>query len=153
MSSNCWRRWAPVIRTRGRPALLLMASICSWHPSSPGHASARATGGVRLARAEEESAVPSGRRSGDAALGSQPHRVGPLDARGPAELLEGPDDPGTDVDLSAEDAVPGAGGVGVVQVVPRLAKAEQGQLPEVGRPVPRGERPCTHVVADRVDRP
>src|SRR3954454_24662600 len=113
MSSNCWRRRAPVIRTRGRPALLLMASIVPRTCLRPGDR------WVRVARAEEESAVRSVRRSGDAALGSQPHRVGPLDARGPAELLEDPDDPGTDVDLSAEDAVPGAGGVGVVQVVPR----------------------------------
>jgi hypothetical protein len=38
--------------------------------------------------------------------------------RDPAEFLQAPDQPGGDVDLAAEHAVSGAGGIGVVQVVP-----------------------------------
>ena len=54
-----------------------------------------------------------------------------------------------------QDAVPGAGRVGVVQVVPRLAAAEDRQRPEVRRPVAAGgdEGPVADDVADRVDRP
>src|SRR5690242_4077238 len=62
---------------------------------------------------------------------------GPADVGGPAEFLEGPDDAGGDVDLSALDAVAGAGGVGVVGVVPGLAHGGDGQRPEVGGLVPR----------------
>ena len=44
-----------------------------------------------------------------------------------------PDDGGRGVDLAALHAVPGAGGVGVVQVVPALAEGEQGQRPQAIR--------------------
>src|SRR6266516_3933540 len=51
----------------------------------------------------------------------EPLALGPPNRRRPAELLEGPDDPGRDVELAAVDAMPRAGRVGVVAVVPRLS--------------------------------
>ena len=51
------------------------------------------------------------------------------------------------------DAVAGAGGVGVVQVVPRLAHRGDGQRPDVGGAVAVGPGPVADDVADRVDRP
>ena len=52
-----------------------------------------------------------------------------------------------------QHAVPGAGRVGVVQVVPRLAHRQDRQPPDVGGPVAGAERPLADGVADRVDRP
>src|SRR3954449_5905281 len=98
MSSSCWRRWAPVIRTRGRPALLVMAPIVP--RPLPGPAPSVRGAGRR--------GPPSGGRRG-AAHGRPPDRVGPLHVPRPAQLLEHPDGPGADVDLTAEHAVAGAG--------------------------------------------
>src|SRR3954451_12649565 len=100
MSRSCWRRCAPVIRTRGRPALLVMLPIVPRDALRPGvrQVPARPGGGG--------AGAGSGRR--DPALGRPPHRVGPLHVARPPELLEDPDGPGADVDLAAKHAVPGA---------------------------------------------
>ena len=58
-----------------------------------------------------------------------------------------------DVDLAAQRAVPRAGRVGVVQVVPRLAEGQDGQPVHVPRLVPDLELLLAEGVADRVDRP
>ncbi len=59
--------------------------------------------------------------------------LGQRTSRGPAELLEQPDHPGRLVELTAQHAVAGRGRVGVVQVVPALAEAQDRQRPEVAR--------------------
>src|SRR5262249_51157408 len=79
--------------------------------------------------------------------------VRPANLPRPAELLEDPDRPRRDVDLSLEHAVPGTGRVGMVQVVPRLTGGQDRQRPEVRRLVARGERPLADHVTHRVDRP
>src|SRR5690606_2966770 len=63
------------------------------------------------------------------------------------------DDGGADVDLPLEHAVPGAGRVGVVEVVPGLAEGRDGQPPDVPRLVADLELLLAEDVADRVDRP
>src|ERR1700712_2239180 len=83
----------------------------------------------------------------------QPLGAGPAHLGGPAELLEQPDRPRGDVQLAAEHAVPGAGWVGMVQVVPGLTERQQGERPEVRRLVAGRERALTDHVADRVHRP
>jgi hypothetical protein len=80
-------------------------------------------------------------------------RGGPAHVMGPAESFQGPDDAGGDVDLAGSPAVAGAGGVGVVQVVPRLAHRQDRQRPEVRGFALRGEGAIADHVADRVDRP
>src|SRR4029450_21273 len=66
-------------------------------------------------------------------LGFELVHPGPFDVPGPAQLLEDPDQPRGDVNLSLQNAVTGAARVGVVRVVPRLAEAEDRQRPELGR--------------------
>src|SRR5437763_12444479 len=83
----------------------------------------------------------------------QPLRRRPPDLPGPAELLEQPDHPRGNVDLAAEDPVAGRGGIGVMRVVPGLAHRQDGQRPEVRRPVPAREGPLADHVTDRVHRP
>src|SRR5690242_20014424 len=126
-SSSCSRRSFPVIRAR---------------PPE------RRAGGPDAAR--EPSVVT--------ASSSQPsvrQPVGPRPADGgrPAQPLEEPDQPGAGVDLATQDAVPGAGRVRVVQVVPGLAHRQQRQPPDVAAAVAALERPLPEGVADRVDRP
>ena len=88
-------------------------------------------------------------------LGLQPLGLRPADVVGPAELLEHPDQAGRGVDLTAQHAVPRAGRVGVVQVVPGLAERQDRQRPEVRARSPsrvsNGRSP--YHVADRVDGP
>ena len=83
----------------------------------------------------------------------EPVPLGPADVGGPAEPLEQPDGARRDVQLAAVHAVPGAGRIGVVAVVPGLAHAQDRQRPEVGGPVAGGVGPLADHVADRVDRP
>src|SRR5437762_1644194 len=58
---------------------------------------------------------PADRRSG-----ADPVRTRPPDVAHPTEPLEDPDQPGRRVQLAGQDAVAGAGRVGVVGVVPAL---------------------------------
>jgi hypothetical protein len=73
--------------------------------------------------------------SGGRALLLEAFLVRPFDVEGPAKPFESLDEPGVDVDLSLEYAVARAGGVGVVKVVPGLALTQDGQPPDVPRPV------------------
>src|SRR4051794_17456509 len=57
-------------------------------------------------------------------------RPRPADVVDPAELFEDPDDACGDVELSSAHAVAGAGGVGVVGVVPGLAHGGDSKRPE-----------------------
>src|SRR3954468_11204440 len=77
----------------------------------------------------------------------------PADVVRPPELLEDPDGARRDVDLAAVDAVAGAGRVGVVQVVPRLAERRDREPPHVAGPVTALELVLADRMADRVDRP
>src|SRR5262245_56246873 len=52
----------------------------------------------------------------------EPIALRPAHVRYPAEPLEDPDKARVHVDLAAQHAVPGAGRIGVVQVVPVLAE-------------------------------
>src|SRR6185436_4201226 len=112
-------------------------SCCPRHGSSPwtGGGSGRpdVTGVVVGSSGPEGSAV--GGESGESSW------CGPAHVVSPAELLEGPNQPGGDVELPAVHAVAGAGGVGVVLVVRGVAHREHGQGPEVGGVVASGERP------------
>src|SRR6202030_3693830 len=56
----------------------------------------------------------------------------PVHAGGPAEALEDANDAGGDIDLPGIGAMPGAGGIGMVHVVPALAEGEQRQRQQVG---------------------
>src|SRR5688572_14534452 len=94
---------------------------------------------------------PHARRSGRDATSFDALGPRPADIRCPAELFEGPDDASAGVDLSLLDAVAGAGRVGVVQVVPRLAHGEDREPPDVAGLVAALERTVTHGVADGVD--
>src|SRR5699024_6407559 len=86
-------------------------------------------------------------------LGGESFSVGPAYLGGPTELFEDPDDPCGDVDLALEYTVAGAGGVGVVQVVPGLPEGGDRQPPHVAGTVAHLEVLLAHSVADRVDRP
>src|SRR5690606_41871350 len=118
---------------------------------------------VRGLRARDSVTVPvvavAGRLPATAAsLSGNPLRRQPLGGRpadviAPAQRLEEPDDGGADVDLPLEHAVPGAGRVGVVEVVPGLAEGRDGQPPDVPRLVADLELLLAEDVADRVDRP
>jgi fatty acid desaturase len=76
-----------------------------------------------------------GRQAGSAASSLvaaapvEPATGWPVHPGDPAEALEDPDDRGRDVDLPGVGAVPGAGGVGVMHVVPALAEGKQGEGP------------------------
>lgn len=78
-----------------------------------------------------------------------------MDGGGPAEALEEADDNGGDVDLAGAGAMPGAGRVGVVAVVPAFPERDQGQRPPVGGAViaAGGIRAGADKVAQRIDRP
>src|SRR5258706_6220215 len=86
-------------------------------------------------------------------LAGQPGLIRPPDIPYPAELLGYPDGARGDVDLPLEHAMPRAGRVGMMQVVPRLAERQHGQPRHVLRLVPGLELALTEGVADRVDRP
>src|SRR6202042_3801941 len=73
------------------------------------------------------------------ALAGQPALVRPADVGNPPELLGHPDEPRGDIDLSLEHPVPGAGRVGVVQVVPGLAEGQDRQPVDVAGLVPDAE--------------
>src|SRR5580692_9794872 len=90
-----------------------------------------------------------------ATTGVQAGRGRPVHAGRPAEALEDADDAGGDIDLPGIGAMPGAGGIGMVHVVPALAEGEQGERPQVGGAVvPAGsEGPGADHVAQRVDAP
>jgi hypothetical protein len=61
--------------------------------------------------------------------------IGPVHIGGPTGLSQQPDDGSAQVDLLWVHTVPGAGGVGVVHVVPTLPEGQQREWPEVGRAV------------------
>ncbi len=110
------RTLLPSVRFKCRETAARQARRCRHHRRERRGATA-----VRTRRARG-TAGPGGRggRSMSAVGGDsgQALLAGPANVVGPAELLQGPDDPGGDVDLAGADAVAGAGGVGVVQVVP-----------------------------------
>ena len=109
ISISCSRRSAPVIR-RARPRLRLACGA----PVGRHAALGQSAGSRRSLRVE-------------ALLDRPAHVVHP------ADLLDQPDDPGRGVDLAAQHAVPGAGRVGVVQVVPGLAHRRDREPPDVAR--------------------
>src|SRR5437660_6947284 len=100
MSSSCSRRSLPVMRLR-----LLAVGWLVTRPSSQCLLSVRPRARGQRAGHAAELAGPAG------VLGGQPLGVGPANVVGPAEPLAPPDQPGRDVDLAAEGAVPGAGRV------------------------------------------
>src|SRR5881409_66185 len=89
------------------------------------------------------------------AAGRDPVRRRPAHVVHPAEAFEEADDGGGRVDLAAVDSMPGAGGVGVVEVVPALTEGEQGQRPQVRGPVVAAgaEGALTDQVTEGVDAP
>src|ERR1700721_2375417 len=89
-------------------------------------------------------------RAGAKAGGSRPVHAG-----GPAEALEDANDAGGDIDLPGIGAMPGAGGIGMVHVVPALAEGEQSQRPQVGGAVVTAgsEGAGADHVAERGDAP
>src|SRR5262249_26072357 len=136
MSSSCSRRSLPVILLRpDTEDWLVTAPSCQ-----PADKSANRT--VRRPRGHGAQVPGSG------ALAAQPGLVRPADVVHPAELLGHPDQPGRGVDLAPECSVPGAGWVGVVQVVPRLAERQDGQPVDVPRLVPDLELRLAEGVAD-----
>src|SRR5580693_79923 len=122
MSSSCSRRSLPVI--------LLRPDLCGWEFTGSslrlrGHGATYLSGALHRHRAE----LPGGRGR---ALGREPVLVGPAHVVGPAQLLQRPDDARAGVELALQRSVPGAGGVGVVQVVPGFAERgdrEPGDVP------------------------
>src|ERR1700691_935867 len=112
MPSSCSRRSLPVILLRPEPdgGWLVTGPSCQLAGSSAN-------------RAGHGPLCHGAPLSGSAGLlAGQPGLVRPADVVDPAELLGHPDQPGGDVDLSLEHPVPGAGRVGVVQVVPGLTE-------------------------------
>src|SRR6202050_1018183 len=85
----------------------------------------------------------------------QAGRIRPVHAGRPAEALKEANDDGGDIDLPGIGAMPGAGWIGVVHVVPAFAEGEQSQRPQVGGPVvtASSERTVADHVAQRVDAP
>ncbi len=59
-------------------------------------------------------------------------QIRPVDAGGPAEAFENPDQTGRRVDLVRAGAVPGAGRRGVVPVMPALPEGDQRERPQIG---------------------
>src|SRR5581483_6287720 len=111
MPRSCSRRSFPVMRLRPETCVWALTGTSSRlraHRATPPGGEPRPVAEFPL--------------RGGGPLGSEPLRVGPADVVGPAQLLEGPDDPGAGVELALERAVAGAGGVGVVQVVPGFAE-------------------------------
>ena len=66
-----------------------------------------------------------GRAGGTA--GGEAGGIGPVHGGGPAEAFEEADDGGGDVDLAGAGAVAGAGGIGMMAVVPAFPEGEQGK--------------------------
>jgi len=126
-SGHCWRA-AAASAGRGR-----------WRrrPGSPG-----LQGGLLVLAGAAAAAVEAG--------GGGPAHLG-----GPAEAFEDADQAGGDVDLAGVCAVPGAGRIGMVHVVPALPEREQGQTPQVSGTVVAagGERAAAEHAAQRVDAP
>src|SRR5712691_8978693 len=123
MSSSCCLRSLPVILFRLGPAGWLVTTP-SWR--SAGNSANRVSHPGRPAgghRAELAGAA--------GLLGGQPLLIWPADVVCPAELLGQPDAAGRDVDLALEHAVPGAGRIGMVQVVPGLAEGQDRQPGDV----------------------
>ena len=65
--------------------------------------------------------------------------VGPADVGGPAQVLKATDEYGSGIDLALIDAVTGAGGVCMVQVVPAFPHADDGKRPAIGGHVATSE--------------
>jgi hypothetical protein len=76
-------------------------------------------------------------------------------AGSPAEALKDANDGGGDIDLPGIGAMPGAGWIGVVHIVPAFAEGEQSERPQVGGAVvaASGEGAGADHVAQRVDAP
>src|SRR5215469_115201 len=127
MSSSCSRRSLPVIRLR--PVL----SGWALTGSSLRFRRRRARNPAVLARADEGAAGHRAQfpRGGGRTLGGEPLLIRPADVIGPPQLLQRPDDARARVELALQRAVPGAGRVGMVQVVPGLAEGRDGQPGDV----------------------
>ncbi len=167
----------PITPTRSaRRSSRAASSATSARPTCCGSASRRCTSAIARCGPDSSSCATSSRRAPSSTRPSPARRgaerrheaslirrrrasfamrsaLGPADVGRPAELLEDPDDAGRDVELAAQHAVPGRGRVGVVQVVPALAEAQDRQRPEVRALVAGRERTLADRVADRVDRP
>src|ERR1700759_3198924 len=142
MLSSCSRRSFPVIRLR--PEGCGCALTCASSRLRGHHATYPA--GAPRHRAEFLL-----RRGGP--LGGRPVLVRPAHVVGPAQLLQRPDDARTGVELALQRAVPRAGRVGVVQVVPGLTERRDRHPGHVLRLVACLEFRRAERVADRVDRP
>src|SRR5579863_4876341 len=127
MSSSCCRRSWPVI--------LLRADLWGWLLTRTslrlrGHRATNPAGPAPGDAVPRQSAL--GHRAqlagrGGGTLGAEPFLVRPAHVVGPAQLLEPADDARARVQLALQGAVPGAGRVGVVQVVPGLAERGDGE--------------------------
>src|ERR1700733_1456319 len=152
MSSSCCRRSWPVI--------LLRADLGGWlltrtslrlrgdRATSPAGTGDRAVPGKCPHGHVAQLPLGAGRT-----LGAEPVLVRPAHVVGPAQLLEPADDTRARVQLALQGAVPRAGRVGVVQVVPGLAERGDGQPGHVARLVADLELLAAEGVADGVDRP
>src|ERR1700745_3141688 len=128
MPRSCSRRSFPAILWR--PGVCVWALTCSSSRLRGRHATN--PGGPPCHRAE----FPL-RRGGTLGRATVFVRAG--HAGGPAQLLQRPDDARARVELALQRAVPGAGGVRVVQVVPGLAERRDGHPGYVLGPVTRLE--------------
>src|SRR6266516_6116767 len=156
MLSSCSRRSFPVILLR--PDVCGCALTCS-SSRLRGH---RATHPAVLARGDDpprppREATPRHRaelpRRRGGPLGGEPLLVRPAHVVGPAQLLQRPDDARARVQLPLQRAVPRAGRVRVVQVVPGLAEGRDRHPGPVLRLVTDLELLAAEGVADGVDGP
>src|SRR5690606_33458811 len=124
ISLSCSRRCAPVTRRRDLADSLTGSLMTPALPGLGGPCHGRAGVGTGLGRPPYGAGRPHrsrAARSGDALRGDA-RRIGPVYVVGPAQLLERPDQPGAQVDLALEHAVPGRDRVRVVEVVPGLTE-------------------------------
>src|SRR5215471_19487451 len=136
MLSSCSRRSFPVILLRPDGcgcALTCSSSRLRGHRATHVAVFARGNDPPRPLREATSCHRPEFPRRGGGPLGGEPLLVRPAHVVRPAQLLQRPDDARAGVQLALQRPVPGAGGVGVMQVVPGLAERRDRQPGHVPR--------------------
>ncbi len=130
-------------RSRARRTAPRAIAISCSRRSAAGHPAARGRACVTRSSAQRWVGRHAGAQATRPVRDAAWPRAAPRPASGrrctQPSLLEQPDHPGRRVDLAAQHAVPRAGRVGVVQVVPRLAHRRDREPPDVARTC-RGRR-------------